>query len=96
MSSESHAGTRRYVIVYGLLIALLTVSIPVTLYGSGTISSLIVFGIAGAKAYLVLRDYMHLKLEPRFITIILLGCTLAVVYMFFFLVPDIVWGGAVH
>lgn len=93
MASTAETDTTTYYIVFGLLIGLLTISIPVTIYGSGTVGSLIVYGVAASKAYLVLRHYMHLNIEPRFITIILVGCFLAIVYMFFLLYPDVVWNG---
>lgn len=89
MDSEP-TSARRYVLVFGLLIGLLTISIPATLYGSGTISTLIIYGVATTKAYLVMRDYMHMNLEPRFITIIIIGCFLTIVYMFVLLYPDVV------
>ncbi|MFB6345867.1 MAG: cytochrome C oxidase subunit IV family protein [bacterium] len=90
-SKQASAG--KYVLVYVLLIGLLTLSIPATFYDSGTISTLIIYGVAVSKAYLVLRIYMHLNLEPRFITLIMAGCFIAMVYMFFLLYPDIVWNG---
>lgn len=91
--ASKQADASKYVIVFGLLIGLLTISIPATIYGSGTVSTLIIYGVAVSKAYLVLRVYMHLNVEPRFITFILAGCFLAIVYMFFLLYPDIVWDG---
>lgn len=90
MESTNESGVRQYVVIFALLIGLLTLSIPVALYGSGTVSTLIIYGVATAKAYLVMHDYMHMKLEPRFITIIMIGCFAAVVYMFVLLYPDVV------
>jgi caa(3)-type oxidase subunit IV len=91
--ASKQASSTKYVVVFGLLIGLLTLSIPATIYGSGTVSTLIIYGVAVSKAYLVLRYYMHLNVEPWFITLIMLGCLLAIVYMFFLLYPDVIWGG---
>lgn len=91
--TSKQADVTQYIIVYALLIGLLTLSISATIYGSGTISTLIISGVAVAKAYLVMSIYMHLSLEPRFITVILAGCFLAIAYMFFLLYADIVWDG---
>jgi len=92
MTSQSTV-LKQYVVVFVLLIGLLTISIPASLYGSGTVSTMIIYGVAVAKAYLVLRVYMHLNVEPPFITIILAGCLVAMIYMFLLLYPDIVWNG---
>ncbi|MFB6345087.1 MAG: cytochrome C oxidase subunit IV family protein [bacterium] len=91
--SSSSSDTKTYLIVYGMLIGLLTVSIPATIYGHGTAGTVIIYGIAVSKAYLVLKNYMHLELEPWFVTAILGGCFIAMVYMFLLLYPDLVWEG---
>ena len=52
---------------------------------------LLIFGIAGFKATLVLRDYMHLKGEKMLIYAIALTPLLLAIALALVLIPDIVF-----
>lgn len=82
--------TRKYFQLWGILLGLLTLSVISVWLGHGVLSTLIVYGVAVIKAWIVLRDYMHLKLEPGFITVLLFGALSAVVVLFVLVYPDVV------
>jgi hypothetical protein len=43
------------------------------------------------KAYLVLAYFMHLKFEPFFVVLIMAAGLICLYFLFFLLVPDIVY-----
>lgn len=89
-STTHHApGIGFYVAIWVALVLLLAASVGFHL-PSPVAAALLVYLIAAVKAYLVLTYYMHLKLEPRFVGIILLGGLAACVVLFVGLYSDIV------
>jgi cytochrome c oxidase subunit 4 len=87
--------TSSYVKVWALLLALLVASIGAGFLGAKTLSATLVFGIAAAKAALVLAYFMHLRLEPRWIAVLMLAVLGLVAILLVGLMPDIlhVYGG---
>lgn len=83
------------VILWGVLLALLGVSLLFGSLGQRGLAVLIIFGVATLKAYLVAFFYMRLKWEPGYILAMILGGIGLMVILFFTLVPDIVsvYGG---
>ena len=47
------------------------------------------FGIAFVKAFLVAKHFMHLNLEKKYITYLLILCLLFMVLLFFGVAPDV-------
>lgn len=78
--------------IWGILIALLALSITLGELKDARLATILIFGIATIKAYLVLMYYMGLKWEPRFISFILFSALAFMMVLFFYLVPDIVYG----
>lgn len=89
-STAHHSrGTGFYVAIWVALVLLLAASVGFQL-PSVAASALLVFLIAAVKAYLVLTEFMHLKIEPKFIGVILLGGLASCVVLFIGLYSDIV------
>jgi caa(3)-type oxidase subunit IV len=81
---------RRYVILWGVLLAALIGSLALGPYAGAPAVVALIFAIATAKALLVVSYYMHLAAEPRFLKLVMAGAMSAVAILFFGLYPDIV------
>lgn len=81
MSSE--ISTSHYVKIWGILLALLIVSICGPLLEIKAVTLITAFGVAGIKAFLVAKHFMHLAIERRFIPYMLV-CMLLLMLMFYF------------
>jgi caa(3)-type oxidase subunit IV len=78
-----------YVRIWGILVALLVVSVAGPMLGIKTVTLITAFGIACVKAYLVAKNFMHINLEQRFVTYVIVT---VVVFMFLFfagVAPDV-------
>lgn len=92
MSDTNHLSDRRSVIIWVWLVGLLIAGMAVFTLHLPTLAALaIIFGIAAIKATLVLRDYMHLKAEPRIIYLIAFVPILLAIAMALVLIPDLVY-----
>ena len=92
--SHHHLSNRGSIVIWGWLIGLLFAGMTVFALHIPRLAALgAIFGIATVKAILVLRDYMHLKAEPRLIYLIVLVPLLLAIALVFVLVPDIVYHG---
>jgi cytochrome c oxidase subunit 4 len=82
-------GTVNYVAIWFVLLVLFAVSVAAAYLGASRTSMVLVFTVAAAKALLVLSYYMHLRFEPRWIVVLLLGAFSCGAILFFGLIPDI-------
>ncbi len=71
-----------YVKIWAILCILLVISIVGPLAGIRIVTLITAFGIAIVKAYLVVKNFMHLNVQPRFV-LLLLGTSLAFLLLFF-------------
>ena len=71
-----------YVRIYWILMALLGVSIAGPMVGIQAVTLITAFGIAVVKAYLVAANFMHLNVEKKYISFLLLGA-LALMAVFY-------------
>jgi caa(3)-type oxidase subunit IV len=78
-----------YVRIWLILVALLTVSLVLGFVGFARTAVVLIFAIAVIKAWLVASYYMHLRFEPRWLTILILSALLCVIVLFVGLLPDI-------
>jgi caa(3)-type oxidase subunit IV len=76
-----HDGTN-YVAIWGVLCALLGVSVLGPMIGIRLLTLITAFGIAIVKAYMVCRYFMHLRIEKTWVVYIL-GFMLALMLVFF-------------
>jgi caa(3)-type oxidase subunit IV len=77
--------------IWAVLLGLLFVSIAFGYLENATVGTVLIFGIATVKAYLVGAYYMGLKREPRYIAGLLASGVICMVILFGYLVPDIVY-----
>lgn len=78
-----------YLKVYFILLALFAVSVSGPMIGIKWLTLITAFGIAVIKAYLVAANFMHLKVEKKYVAYLL--CT-ALAFMFLFyagVAPDV-------
>jgi caa(3)-type oxidase subunit IV len=87
--SEHAAHETNYVKIWGILLALLAVSIAGPTLEIKVVTLLTAFGIAIVKAYLVAKNFMHLNIEPRYAGYLL--CTVLVFMLLLFAgsAPDV-------
>jgi len=80
-AGHDHGHHTNYFKVYYILLALLSVSIAGPMIGIKWLSLVTAFGIAVVKAYLVAANFMHLKVEKKYVVYLLLT---ALAFMFLF------------
>jgi len=86
MSEHAHPS---YVKIWAILVGLLVVSVLGPLLEIQTLTLLTAFGIAFVKAYIVIRYFMHLNLEARYVSYFV-GTAVVFLLLFFFAVaPDV-------
>lgn len=77
-----HHDETSYVAIWGVLCALLGVSVLGPMAGVRLLTLMTAFGIAIVKAYMVCRYFMHLNIEKKWVAYIL-GFVLAIMLVFF-------------
>ena len=93
---ETHGpSTGSYVAVWMVLIASLGLLLLLHTLPAGALTVTATFAIAACNAYLMLTQFMHMSLEPRYVRWLMIGAFLAVVILLVALIPDIVvvYGG---
>ncbi len=85
---EGH-GEAEYVKVWGVLLVLLLISVLGPLAEILWLTLITAFGIALVKAYLVAKKFMHIELEPRYITYLFTTCLAFVLLFFAGTAPDV-------
>ncbi len=78
--SEAH-GPKHYVKIWAILLVLLVISIVGPMFEIQVLTLITAFGIAIVKAAMVVKNFMHLPLEKKFIGYIVGTC---LVFMFLF------------
>ncbi len=71
-----------YVKIWFVLVALLVVSVVGPMAEIPALTLITAFGIAFVKAFLVIKNFMHLTVQPRYI-LYLMGTMLAFMLLFF-------------
>jgi len=88
-SHEYHSHASLYVKIWAVLLVLLVISVLGPMLEIPALTLITAFGIAIVKASLVVKFFMHLDLEPKFIWYIL-TVSLSFMALFFFAVaPDV-------
>jgi caa(3)-type oxidase subunit IV len=90
-TSPAHAAHHDgyYVRIWAILCVLLTISIVGPMIGIRLVTLITAFGIAIVKAYLVTKHFMHLNIEKRWVTWILVAMIAFMVVMFGGVAPDV-------
>ncbi len=85
---ESHPDSY-YIKIWGVLLALLVVSVIGPELGIRTVTLLTAFGIAFVKAFLVVKHFMHIGLERKFVSYLLVTMLVLMVLMVGGVGPDV-------
>lgn len=85
-----HLSVKQYVRIWLVLMALLGLGVLFAYVDIPLLANVLVFGVAIAKAIIVLRNYMHLRWEPKFVTLALVGALACIAILFLMLLPDMV------
>ena len=86
--AEAHAHPN-YVKIWGILVVLLVLSVLGPMLGIKIVTIIAAFGIAIVKAYLVVKNFMHVNVEPKFVTYLLVTALSFMALLFFFVAPDV-------
>lgn len=78
-----------YVKIWGILVALLVVSVVGPMVGIRVVTLITAFGIAIVKAYIVAKHFMHVNLEKRWVAYLLLAMVALVVLFVGAVSPDV-------
>jgi cytochrome c oxidase subunit IV len=93
MENEKHhiIPYRTLLLVLGLLITLTLISVAVTQISLGTLTVAIALMIAAVKSSFVLRIFMHLKFENRFISSMVIAVILIISAVIFITMLDYIY-----
>jgi caa(3)-type oxidase subunit IV len=78
-----------YVKVWAILVLLLVLSVAGPAAGMWWLTLLTAFGIAVVKAWMVAAYFMHLRVEPRYVSYLLVALVALVVVLFAGVAPDV-------
>ena len=90
--SDAHAGHTHhpnYVKIWAILLALLIVSVAGPFIGIKLVTLITAFGIAIVKAYLVVKNFMHIDLAAKVVTYLILTMVLFMLLFFAGTAPDV-------
>lgn len=92
-ASETEASHEHpnYILIWGILVSALGISLMMGYMQIPVVAIVLIFTVAVIKAYLVLAYFMHLKFEPFFVVLIMAAGLICLYFLFFLLVPDIVY-----
>ena len=87
---DAHAAHEtNYVKIWAILVALLVVSVTGPMLGIRVVTLVAAFGIAFVKAYMVIKNFMHLDIEKPVIHWVLGLAVLIMVVMYAGIAPDV-------
>lgn len=86
---HEHHGPEHYIKIWAVLLGLLIVSILGPMVGIRWITLITAFGIAIVKALIVAREFMHLRVERKIVTMILVSMLALTSVFFFGVAPDV-------
>lgn len=88
-NTKDYHGHPNYLMVFIALTVFMIISVFVDKLGlSGVTGSVLVYGIAVVKAYLVIANFMHLKYEPKLVDMFPYLSIACMVVLFFGVYPD--------
>jgi caa(3)-type oxidase subunit IV len=89
--SDEHHGTHHgnYVKIWAILVVLLLISVLGPTLEIKIVTLITAFGIAVVKAYLVVKNFMHLNVQPRFILYLMGTCLVFMLLFFAGTAPDV-------
>jgi len=92
MAAHAHAAEHthpNYVKIWAILVVLLCVSVAGPMFGHKIVTLITAFGVAGVKAYLVAKNFMHINIEKRFIPYLVITMLVFMLLFFAGAAPDV-------
>jgi caa(3)-type oxidase subunit IV len=86
---EAHHDHPNYIKIYWILLALLVVSMVGPELEIQAVTLITAFGVALVKAYLVVKNFMHLNLEKRYVVYMVSTCLIFMLLFFAAVAPDV-------
>jgi caa(3)-type oxidase subunit IV len=86
---EANIQRNKYVLTWAMLVVLLALSVLGSMSGVRWVLLVAAFGVAGAKSYLVARNFMHVTVEKRWILYLMLVGLSFLVMLFAGSSPDV-------
>ena len=87
--TEEHAHHPNYVKIWAILCVLLAVSVIGPMFEIRVITLLTAFGIAVVKAYMVVKNFMHIGHAPRYVAYLAATCLVFMLLFFAGAAPDV-------
>jgi caa(3)-type oxidase subunit IV len=87
--SESAEHHTNYIKIWAILLGLLVVSVAGPMLGIQAVTLITAFGIAVVKAYLVAKNFMHINLEKKFVTYLIVTSLVFMLLFFAGTAPDV-------
>jgi caa(3)-type oxidase subunit IV len=87
--AATHGHHRNYVKIWGILVALLVVSVAGPFLGIRVVTLIAAFGVALVKAYMVAKNFMHLDVEKPIIHWMMAVALTFMVLLFAGVAPDV-------
>ncbi len=84
-----HTHHPNYLKIWAILLALLIVSVAGPFIGIQVVTLITAFGIAIVKAYLVVKNFMHIDLAPKLVTYLVATMLLFMLLFFAGTAPDV-------
>jgi caa(3)-type oxidase subunit IV len=88
-AEHEHHEHPNYVRIWAILVVLLLVSVLGPMLGIQAVTLITAFGIAVVKAYLVAKNFMHVNIEPRYVTYLLSTMLVFMLLFFTAVAPDV-------
>lgn len=89
MSDGDGGHHRNYIAIWAVLVVLLLVSVFGPMLEIRIITLLTAFGVAGVKAFLVVKHFMHLDVEKPIVRWLLATCVVLMALLFAGVAPDV-------
>jgi len=83
------AGEAHYIKIWKILTVLLVISVVGPMAEIKVLTLITAFGVALVKAYLVAKHFMHIPLEPKWLTQLLIMGMAIILVFFFGVAPDV-------
>lgn len=80
--NAEHTHHPNYVRIWAILLALLVVSVAGPMLGIKIVTLITAFGIAIVKAYLVIKNFMHIDVAAKYVTYIVATMVLFMLLLF--------------
>jgi caa(3)-type oxidase subunit IV len=87
--SEEHTHHPNYVKIWAVLVGLLSISVAGPMLEIRWVTLLTAFGIAIVKAYLVVKNFMHIGIAQRYVTYMMATVLVFMLLFFSAVAPDV-------